>query len=93
VPCHLTKEKKEHHINLLLIQPEETYIDIKKPIIIYSPFLTTTSGLKIFPGLSVNKTLSTMVGCCIANGVFKATTPSKNLRLMKWIVPKSTSAV
>jgi len=32
VPCHLTKAKKEHHLNLLLIQPEDTYIDIKKPI-------------------------------------------------------------
>jgi len=29
VPCHLTEE---HHINLLLIQPEETYIDIKAPL-------------------------------------------------------------
>jgi len=29
VPCHLTKEKKEHHIRLLLIQPEDTYIDLK----------------------------------------------------------------
>jgi len=30
VPCHLTKEKQEHHINLLLIQPEDTYMDIKE---------------------------------------------------------------
>ena len=28
VPCHLTKAKKEHHVNLLLIQPEDTYMDI-----------------------------------------------------------------
>ena len=26
VPCHLTKEKQEHHINLLLIQPEDTSV-------------------------------------------------------------------
>ena len=31
VPCHLIKEKKQHHVNLLLIQPEDTYIDVKAP--------------------------------------------------------------
>jgi len=30
VPCHLTKEKKQHHIRLLLIQPKDTYIDNKQ---------------------------------------------------------------
>jgi len=29
VPCHLTKEKKQHHTRLL-IQPEDTYIDNKQ---------------------------------------------------------------
>jgi len=32
VPCHLTKAKKEHHVNLLLIQPEDTYMDIKASV-------------------------------------------------------------
>ena len=32
VPCHLTKAKKEYHINLLLIHPEDTYIDIKAQV-------------------------------------------------------------
>jgi len=27
VPCHLTKNEKEHHIRLLIIQPEGTYMD------------------------------------------------------------------
>jgi len=32
VPYNLTKAKKEHHVNLLLIQPEDTDMDIKQEV-------------------------------------------------------------
>jgi len=32
VPCHLTKAKKGRHINLLLIQPEDFYSDIRQEV-------------------------------------------------------------
>ena len=97
-PYNLTKAKKEHHVNLLLIQPEDTYMDIKQEVPDDSeadhqgptPY---HSGLRIFLDFYTNKTPSTMVGCTSLKGVFTATTPMQNLRLMKWTARKSTSAV